>query len=409
MKKRRTDCRHVVLVILSLCLFPRLDAQGGAELERSWREFRAASRLFEERRFGEALAGFQSAIEARRSLSRRVVSAIESAKALPQGLRSRDSVGGLMNALAKQDITEREEEAIESAGSQSLLVRARLYARAELSPPALSLIDAYLVLAAWKAEFAESDSLQRLLEGARALEFYPEAELMLGLIYKAEGELRLAELQFQRSLSMEASFEVPDDRFLVLGELSSIWRDQRRWREYEEILAKIELSGDVWQARQDSFRSAMTRSLLADGFDRFMLLYRLEDGPWMKASLSLGEFYLERGRSAPALERLAVAANAVVSILVDRIAFDDIDYTYADLRGFLGKVAGTQETRAYAEGSGLYRALVLLGEALWYQGQGRDKALELWRSVSARPEAGEWAARAARNLRTPPAAVNALP
>ncbi|HSV55901.1 MAG TPA: hypothetical protein VLH39_02190, partial [Magnetospirillaceae bacterium] len=87
---------------------------------------------------------------------------------------------------------------------------------------------------------------------------------------------------------------------------------------------------------------------------------------------------------------------------------EDPSYAYQRLGELLARIAARVELREYARTAELHRLLFTLADALFAIGA-RTPARDLWRALSADPEAGAWGRRAASQLRSPVVKVPALP
>ncbi len=370
----------------------------------SWLQYQEGLRLSERRRFDEALLSFKDAIETRASLFDRVSRDVEAALATKEAARAKGSLSALVELLAARDLIPQDLEATEAKAGSSIVAELGLLRERSPSNPLRGLIDAVLLVVDERGLSRIGDSTDALRKAAADLRYYPEAEFGIGRIYLAEGEARLAELQMLRAYDMSGSLELGDDRYAMLESLADVYKAQGDLQDYEQRLREIADASDLFAAKDDFYRNAMERTLAQQGVDKFMTLYRVDEGFATRAYSSLGSLYLEAGRPL-AVIYLAAAVNAVLTREIDEIKVDEPDYAYAGLADLASRIAAGREMWAYASNSGLWRDMVLLGEAL-AQGGSRDTARELWSAVAstlgrAEPRLGRadpWRKRAAADF-----------
>lgn len=369
----------------------------------SWLYFKDGEKLFEERRLGESLVSFKAAIEARAALFKKASTDIAAALASKEAAKARGSLSKLVALLAVKDLIPQEFEALRSEARGSIVAELGLIR--ERSPSSLlrGLVDATLLVVEERGLSRIGDSLTALKKAADELGLYPEAEFRIAKVYLAEGEARLAELQILRAYGMSSSLEVGEEKFSMLETLAGIYKSQGKLKEYELRLREIADASDLFLIKDAYYRNAMERTLAAQGFDKFMLLYRVQDGFAAGAYSALGALYLEAGRPL-AVIYLAAAANAALTRTIAAIKTDSPGYTYAGLSDLAARILGGRELSLYAAQAGLWRDLVLLGEALANSGN-RDTAREVWATVAgltARLDTSgavaPWARRAAADL-----------
>lgn len=391
----------LVFIFLLAALLPL------AAVDDSWLSFESGKNSFDERRFGEALNAWNLAVETRRSLFDQARARILSARADPEAVWAKDSISALIAIFAKRDVIERDYAAIREKAGGSLRKEAELLKERRLADGFSGFLDALVLILEHRPASEIGDSLDRLLEAAAALRSYPEAEYWIGRVYLVEGELRLAELQFKRAYDMRESLEIPEDRFVILEALAGIYRDQARWRDYEETLGEIVDAAPLFAENEDFLRGAMERSLAEEGFDKFMILYRVDLGASLAATVELGEHYLRNGRPQ-ALIHLAAGANGMLTRIIGHLKEEDPSFVYRNLPTMLERIEADRELSRYAEEVGLFRALYYLGEALVAQGY-RDSARGIWRALARKSAQAPWSALSEKALGRAPGASPNLP
>jgi hypothetical protein len=382
--------------------FPALAAQAPG-----WQEFQDGKALFEQKRLGESLNAMKRAIDLRRARYTKASEGIEAAMASAEAAKAKDSITRFLSILARQSLSEREDAALRTEAAGSLRRQAELYKTR--IPPKLSsdFLDGLLAVLDLRSADSLHDSLTRLLSAARSLEGYPEAEYWIGRVFLTEGELDLAELQFERALSLADGLEIPEDRYAILEARSAVFKSAGKWKEYELSLNDALEGSTIFGDKNAFLLQAMERALTIQGFDSLVSLYQVTEYRILKPSADLGEYLLRRGRSQ-AIMHLAIAADGYVTRAVARIRERDPGYSYVDLEGFAAKLRLDPELLGWVDDQGLWKILYYLGEALLEQAE-RASARTLFEALARTTEAGPWAKASRLALSRPMDAAFILP
>jgi hypothetical protein len=363
----------------------------------SWLLFQRGVRLFGDRSLGEALLAFKQAIDARSSLFDRASADIAAAVAAKEAGQARGSISTLVALLAARDLIRSDYQDIHAQAAGSLVAEMGLLRERSPSAPLRGLIDATLLVVEERGLSRLGDSLEALRKAALNLSHYPEAEFWIGRVYQAEGESRLAELQMLHALDMGASLEVPEDRFAMLEDLAAIYKIQGDLKDYELRLREVADASDLFAGKDQYYRNALERILANQGFDKFMALYRIQESKALDAYSKLGEFYLEARRPLATLY-LAASVNAMLTREIEGLRVDSPSFAYTSLSDLAARIQGDRQLSGFAAEKGLWRDLLLLGEALAAAGN-RDTAREIWTVLTKTPGIAEpWGRRAAAAL-----------
>ncbi|MDR1178310.1 MAG: hypothetical protein LBK64_05735, partial [Spirochaetaceae bacterium] len=122
-------------------------------------------------------------------------------------------------------------------------------------------------------------SAQAALEKIGELKLYPEAEYWLGEVYRTEGELSIALGQYRKAHDARDLLEIPGFDLEILYKIAELRRLRREFNEMEETYQEILSQDTLWIQDADSFmRRAMARTMENDGLDRFLAMYRYNNG-----------------------------------------------------------------------------------------------------------------------------------
>ena len=369
------------------------------ETDPSWMLYQEGVKLYGEKRLGESLDLLKKAVEKRSELFARCAADVDAALSAKEAKKAKDSLAMLLKLLAARDLIPQDLEAIRSKSGGSIVAEMRLLRETSPSTPLRGLVDAALLVVEERGVEGFGDSLAALRKEVENLGHYPEAEFMIGKIYLAEGEQRLAELQFLRACDMGESLEVPDERYAMLAALADIYKTNGDMKSYETTLRDVSDSSDLFSAKDDYYRDSMERTLGERGIDKFMLMYRVDQIYPIHAYAALGKMYLGDGRRIATIY-LAAATNAILTRSIAEIRIDEPGYEYAGLRDILARISSDPEMAEFASGLDLWQDLLLLGKALARSGY-RESAREIWSAMKAADTPQPLKRRAAEALSQP--------
>ncbi len=397
--------RTAALIAAALMLAPCL----GAVESKVWVEFENGKRLFRQKEFGQALNAFRSAASERRRMfegaSRALAAAIDS----PQARKSDGSILALVDEYAKDNFLASELDQINAQAGSSLRKKIDLLRQLRLTDRFRGYLDALYLTLEYRTFDELGDSLAKLQGAAAALAMYPEAEFWIGRVFQAEGELRLAEIQYSRAWDMREAYEISDDRFTPLYALADLHRTRGDFlRMEEQYLAVVRHDPTASDPRNEYLRNAMLNTLTKDGFDKFMSLYRTEGDFAVRAYDALGTFWYESGRQGKAVLYLGLGVNRILTKAIDAVRSGEPSYAYTRLAELMGRISSQRDLAEFARNAELHRLLFTLADALYANGA-RGPARELWRTLADLPDSGIWGTRSASQLRSPVVKVPALP
>lgn len=395
------------LLILTLMAAGAGGVWAAEPAQADWLSFQQGLSFYGQRRLGEALDAFKRAAEQRTQILGDALRDIDGMLKDKAAQRADDSIDRLIRLVAPRDIIGADLNAIYAQAGGSLSEEIRLLRQRDLSFDFGNFLRAAQLVMARRGGSSIGDSLSRLRATAVTLAAYPEAQYWIGRIFLAEGETRLAELQFQEAYDGRAAFDSPDQVYVVLIALAGLSRDQGRMKEFEADLLAVCADSRLFSKKSEHLRTAMERTLSSRGIDALLALYRLDESFPLAAYSELGQFYLEDGRPA-AVTYLMAAVDTELSQAIATITAVEPAYEYNDLGELLGRVRADRDLAAFAQEVGLYRDLDLLGEALAMAGY-RESARGIWAVLAKAAEAQPWNTRAAAALARAPGAAAPYP
>ncbi len=386
------------LALLLICLCASWLWGQGAE-DPSWLKLETGKRLFTQKNFAQALLTLNTAVLERNERFLRARDTLDSVLADTQARRAKDSISRLLGIYAESDLRSGDIQKIKSQSGGFLSRELAAYEGFRISDPFQNLIDVLQAALGLRSPERLGDSLEALRVFIDHSRFFPEAECWIAKIYMAEGEYEIAQRQLEKAISQEASLEVPDFIHEIRYLLASLHKTKKDLaameREYKAILSKDEL----YTSARESFRKdAMRRTLVEDGIDKFLILYRHKADFAARAYLVLGEYYYKSGRYGQAILHLMVAADILGTKVINDLNMDDPDYRFSNLSELLARMEEKPELARFARDSEVYKTFYYLASALHGDGRSRQ-AKEVWLALSRSPDA--WGRRAAQQAQSP--------
>jgi len=250
------------------------------------------------------------------------------------------------------------------------------------------------------------NSAAAALKALGTLKDYPEAEYWIGETYLVEGELRLAQSQFQKALDLRQLLENPGFAVELMYKIAAVCRTRQDYNEMERNLLAILSSDSLWSGGGAFEKQALTRVLENNGIERSLTLYRYRDTESELAHRLLGLFYYYSGRHSRAQEHLMFSFLIQNTVIIEEVIRNRFDFTFAATETLTAMEALAVEINrypllvSYAEKNEYYKTAYYLGASLYGNGK-TAPARELWTFLSTQSAAGEWQARAAGQLRSP--------
>jgi tetratricopeptide (TPR) repeat protein len=245
-----------------------------------------------------------------------------------------------------------------------------------------------------------NNSATAALTALGTLKDYPEAEYWIGETYLVEGELRLAQSQFQKALDLRQLLENPGFATELLYKIAAICRTRQDYNEMERNLLAILSDDKLWAGGGTFEKQSLTRVLENNGINRFLTLYRYRNNESEQAHRLLGLYYYASGRHSRAQEHLMFAFLIQNTVIIEEVIRNRYDYTFTTLEALVPEINRYPLLAGYAEKNEYYKTAYYLGASLYGNGK-TAPAREFWTFLSAQNTAGEWQARAAGQLRSP--------
>lgn len=169
---------------------------------------------------------------------------------------------------------------------------------------------------------------------------YPEADFIIGKIYRLEGENSFAQQYLNEVCNNFDRLDIPAMRYDILYEMAELAKDQNDMEAYEKNLELILKDDDLY--KDTRFMNALLRQINqnnATAVEKFFLLYRSSNDISIRALEELGQYYTKIGKPEKALQCVALGSIASVTKIEDILKDRLIDYTYISFPDLLTKAA----------------------------------------------------------------------
>lgn len=184
------------------------------------------------------------------------------------------------------------------------------------------------------ADFFEND-INNLVAYINNNSEYPEAQKVIGDIYKIEGEYAFAEEYYLMALNNKDILDIPDEKYEILYMLADLSRLKNNDEQMETRLLNI--IADDENFRDEALYNAMFNTIKSnknDSVEKFFTLYRASSFYCLDAYNQLKQYYFEKGESEKALRFSALSAITGFSKIIDILYTRNITYSYTNLNDF---------------------------------------------------------------------------
>lgn len=270
--------------------------------------FRQAKVYYNEANYGKALKSAEDAILFKKNSIEKEVKTIENSLASKEVQRARGKISDIIPILRERQETD-----------------------------CIAIIDYYM--AKQGAEFFH-DSIWNLTAFIKTQKEYPEAQKLIGDIYKIEGEYELAEKFYRQALANFEIFDVPDEKYEILYTMADLSRLTGDYKKMELRLLNI-TSKENFDRRNMILKSALNVISRNNdtSMDKLFELYRYDDYYSLKAYCLLSDYYASVGETQKALSYSAIAVITGFTKMDSVIIKRNLTYEYTGLQDFLVEVS----------------------------------------------------------------------
>ncbi|MCL2520648.1 MAG: hypothetical protein FWE37_06575 [Spirochaetaceae bacterium] len=231
---------------------------------------------------------------------------------------------------------------------------------------------------------------------------FSEASYLMGLIYRAQNELTLAERHLERAIDEDSTYLL---RTKYLYALAELYLMREEYGLYLAVLTDIERRDfdDYNFTTLRRQREQAGQILMREGLNRVIELYRWEVNPSLLAVEMQALAFYRMGSPAEAMQAIENFLYAMVvksSMLISHLQFYRPSYRFTGLEELLDMALSYHEMHQYLIESDFFRSYYFLALSLAAVGEVGQSRVLLNR-IRLRPEAGQWQIRAESQFRQP--------
>lgn len=203
-----------------------------------------------------------------------------------------------------------------------------------------------------------SNSYSTLIKFIEDRKPYPEADFLIGKIYRLEGETSLAEHYYLEAYAHEDILNVPDVKYEILYELADLCSYANNKSEYEKYLLLILKDNKTYMNK--SFMDSIVRVVKTDkieNVEKFFNMYRSENYASIKALNLLSKYYAETNDLDKAIACAALGSITVITRMEEIVRDRMTHYTYTTFKDLLTKSAKYSDIRRWGNSYGSWELL----------------------------------------------------
>lgn len=199
---------------------------------------------------------------------------------------------------------------------------------------------------------------------------YPEADMLSGDIYAAEGEYALAMKHYRKAWEERDLLRIPQERITLCYRMADVEKIRGNFGAQEQYLLLVLTEDPLFgtPGNESASLQAIKRTLeSSEQCDKFFMLYRHRNVTALKAYQDLTEFYYYRSgkRLDKAFSTAVISAVISLSILDDFVANKRLDYQFTSFRDLLEKVSAYPDILEEAGRRNLWHAFIDLALILY--------------------------------------------
>ena len=246
-------------------------------------------------------------------------------------------------------------------------------------------LPSWLILEYSRKAYGENELGVALRYAREAIEkegrFYPEAEILIGDVFRAESNIELAERQYEKALKNSRQLYVLNDKYRILYKLADI-RSDRKPEEYEQTLQQILEDDELYiRAVTTDLGTKMVTMLLDEGLDKLLVLYRLESYHSLRAHSELGRLYSEQGKWEKAVLHFIFSVVTIFSRCIEEYKIYDPEYIFEDADVLFNSTKRYAAIQEYINETSLFRNMYYLGINLLNLGADAGTVREIWETA----------------------------
>ena len=208
-----------------------------------------------------------------------------------------------------------------------------------------------------------NNSITKVLEYIKNQEEYPEAQKLIGDIYKIEGEYAFAEQYYLKALENASVLDIPDERYEIIYLLADLSRLSGDYDTMEirllNIIGKDQNVQNMLIAK--SMKNTVSKNNAA-AIEKFFTMYRAQDYFCLKAFYELAQYYLSINELDKAFNYSAVAVITGFTKVYNVVSKRDIDFEYTNIADFLDIIPYHNDIVTWGSDNDVWRSFNLFCE-----------------------------------------------
>lgn len=240
-----------------------------------------------------------------------------------------------------------------------------------------------------------ADNLTAFLEKNDA---FPEADLLIGRVYRLEGEYSLARQYLLTAWQNASLLDISDEQYLILYELAELCALEGDMDGYEKNLLLI--LKDTEGFNNEGLKSALLSRIRGgrqDDMEKFFLLFRCDDSQSIRAYGLLADYYSEVGQKDKSLVTSALSVLTGFTKIFDTVKARDPEFEYKGVKSLFDKMTEYPDMMDWAEEGRMWHEFNEFAVRVSTEG-GKYFAEELLRILSQSTPAPYWREQAAQFL-----------
>ncbi|MFA6936655.1 MAG: hypothetical protein WCQ67_00320 [Treponema sp.] len=188
---------------------------------------------------------------------------------------------------------------------------------------------------------------------------YPEADYLIGRIYKLEGETDLSIKYMKNAYENNFYLDVAEQKYDILYDLADISKNTGKNDDYETYLLLI-LKDDDNFMNKSNIMTALRRTISNDteaDVEKFFILYRSSNIVSLKALSLLTEYYENTGKYEKALDCAALGSITCVTKIADILSERKINWKYTNINELLKTASSYSDIVDWGTENGVWKLL----------------------------------------------------
>lgn len=220
---------------------------------------------------------------------------------------------------------------------------------------AIDIINKYLKLKGY--DFFQ-DSISNLLDYIKGNIDFPEADKLIGDVYKIDTEYDFAKYYYEKALKKSEILNIPNEKYEILYMLADIEYLQNNFSEMEKWLLMIIAEDNNYKnkALQTSLVNTINKNN-KKAVEDFFKLYRADGIYCIQAYDKLSSYYKENNQTEKSLFFSSLSVLTIFSRLYDYIEKRESDFKYTDFVSFLKELTFHQDLLDWCDEMSFWKKL----------------------------------------------------